>query len=346
MAPNVPANIILLDEINTLYERMAYGRHELKQYLETQPDRLTTPTMLLAAGMKAGDATFTVLSDYTQDKQVLLDVLEHHFPLYPWQTESMGMELNFSQIRERIGTAFGTLERVAKATEGHPGHKNLIWIGSGFPNIRMGDPANPIPQSVWNAIDQCENVLREARVTLYSVDPTGVRADGMNPTNLWQLKREFKNMAEDTGGRAYQYNDLDVAIGNDMREGAAFYTLSYRPTTDSMKAQKFRKIEVTVNRPALIATTSTGYYAQTGQDFLGLKNPKNRRNFDLAAAENSTIVYHGVTVSVAQSPADHDSFMVNVPTSDLAWTSIPGADQPHANAIVMASTFDRKGKES
>ena len=249
VAPNAPVNIILLDEFNTLYERMAYGRSELKRYLERQPDRLATPTMLLAAGMKAGVGTFTVLSDYTQDKQSLLNALQHHFPPYPWQAESMGIDLNFSQLNERIGTAFGTLERVAKATEGHAGHKNLIWIGNGFPNIMMGGPDNPIPEQVWNAIDQCENVLRDARVTLYSVDPTGVAADGPNPLNQWQFKREFMNMAEDTGGKAYQYNDLDVGIGSYTREGAAFYTLSYRPTTDSMKAQRFRKIVVTVNRP-------------------------------------------------------------------------------------------------
>jgi hypothetical protein len=50
---------------------------------------------------------------------LLLDVLKHHFPPYPFQAESMGMDLNLAQIPERIGTAFGTLERVAKATEGH-----------------------------------------------------------------------------------------------------------------------------------------------------------------------------------------------------------------------------------
>ena len=51
MAPDAPVNIILLDEFNTLFEDEAFARYSLKKYLEKQPDKLTTPTMLLAVGI-------------------------------------------------------------------------------------------------------------------------------------------------------------------------------------------------------------------------------------------------------------------------------------------------------
>ena len=79
LAPDAPVNIILLDEFNTLFEDEAFARYSLKKYLEKQPDKLNTPTMLLAVGIDK----FTVLNDYTQDKQAILNSLDHHFVEYP-----------------------------------------------------------------------------------------------------------------------------------------------------------------------------------------------------------------------------------------------------------------------
>ena len=125
LAPKAPVNIILLDEFNTRFEDMAFARYSLKKFLSTQPDKLTTPTMLLAVSLQ----NFTVLNDYTQNKQAILDSLDHHFVQYPWQAQQIMWRA------EIFATAFGSLMRVAEATEGHPGHKNMIWIGRGFPAV-------------------------------------------------------------------------------------------------------------------------------------------------------------------------------------------------------------------
>jgi VWFA-related protein len=122
LAPKAPVNIILLDEFNTRFEDMAFARYSLKKFLSTQPDKLAIPTMLLAVSLEQ----FTVLNDYTQNKQAILDSLDHHFVQYPWQARQI------SWRPEIFGTAFTSLMRVAEATEGHPGHKNMIWIGRVF----------------------------------------------------------------------------------------------------------------------------------------------------------------------------------------------------------------------
>ena len=79
LAPRAPVNIILLDEFNTRFEDMAFARYSLKKWLEKQPDKLTMPTMLIAVSL----TNFTVLKDYTQDKQAIIESLEHHFVAYP-----------------------------------------------------------------------------------------------------------------------------------------------------------------------------------------------------------------------------------------------------------------------
>ncbi|MDR3775354.1 MAG: VWA domain-containing protein [Terracidiphilus sp.] len=73
LAPRAPVDIILLDEFNTRFEDMAFARYSLKKYLEKQPGKLITPTMLIAVDLEH----FTVLRDYTQNKDEILSALDH-----------------------------------------------------------------------------------------------------------------------------------------------------------------------------------------------------------------------------------------------------------------------------
>ena len=130
--------------------RIWLARYSLKKFLEKQPDKLSTPTMLLAVNLQ----NFTVLQDYTQNKQAVIAALDHHFVAFPWQAH------NYSWVSERFTTAFGTLMRVAQATVGHPGHKNMIWIGRGFPALNFANLQVDASSRVDNAVQQCVNALR------------------------------------------------------------------------------------------------------------------------------------------------------------------------------------------
>ncbi len=291
LAPRAPVNIILLDEFNTRFEDMAFARYSLKKFLEKQPEKLSTPTMLIAVGLQK----FTVLHDYTQDKMAVLDALDHHFVSNPWQLQQG------TWIPDRFATAFGTLMRVAEATVGHPGHKNMIWIGRGFPALRFTNLQVDAEARVNNAVQECVNMLRDARVTLYAIDPAGVLADpavygfGAALDDPFGGNYQFNRMATATGGRAlYGRNDVDAEIGTSIRDGSSFYTLTYRPSNTSLDPQKFRRIRVTLDRPGLTATTREGYYLQHGPGRVDPQNPSRRLAFDLVSAGDSTMAYDGV----------------------------------------------------
>jgi len=79
LAPHAPVNIVLLDEFTTHFEDMAFARYSLKKWLEKQPAKLDTPTMLAAVDFEH----FTVLRDYTQNKDELIQALDHHFIANP-----------------------------------------------------------------------------------------------------------------------------------------------------------------------------------------------------------------------------------------------------------------------
>ncbi len=342
LAPRAPVNIILLDEFNTRFEDMAFARYSLKKFLEKQPGKLSTPTMLIAVGLQK----FTVLHDYTQDKMAILDALDHHFVSNPWQLQQG------TWIPDRFATAFGTLMRVAEATVGHPGHKNMIWIGRGFPALRFTNLQVDAEARVNNAVQECVNMLRDARVTLYAIDPAGVLADpavygfGAALDDPFGGNYQFNRMATATGGRAlYGRNDVDAEIGTSIRDGSSFYTLTYRPSNTSLDPQKFRRIKVTLDRPGLTATTREGYYLQHGPGRVDPQNPSRRLAFDLVSAGDSTMAYDGVPLTLVASPTDPEAFTIHIDSRALSWSTATETEPRHADVILMTTTFDKKGKE-
>jgi VWFA-related protein len=341
VAPRAPVNIILLDEFNTHFEDMAFARYSLKKYLGRESGKLSTPTMLIAVDLQH----FTVLRDYTQNKDEILSALDHHFVTYPWQAHQG------QWIGERYATAFLTLRRVAEAVVGHPGHKNMIWIGRGFPTRPVGVSLDTDTR-VENAVQQCVNELRDARVTLYTIDPAGVQ---VNPAEYGAAAAfndpfggnyEFNRLAKATGGRTlYGRNDVDAEIGTAIRDGSSFYTLTYRPQVPRTNLNKFYRIKVTVDRPGLTVITREGYYLQYGPGRVDPVNPSRRLLSDLAAADSSTMAYDGVPMTLEASPTDPYSFTVHVDGRGLAWTYATDTEPRHAEVVLLVSMFDKKDKE-
>ncbi len=343
VAPRAPVNIILLDEFNTRFEDMAFARYSLKKYLGKQSDRLTMPTMLIAVSLQK----FTVLQDYTEDKAAILTALDHHLVAYPWQVT------NGSWLSERYNQAFATLLRVAQATEGHRGHKNMIWIGRGFPTLNMANFPVDGRQRLENVVQETVNKLRDARVTLYTIDPAGVQT---NPYDYGQAAGEFdpfggdyqfNRLARATGGRTfYGRNDVDAEIDTSLRDGASFYTLVYRPESGAvLDRNKFRKISVTFDDPNLHAVTRLGYYPQRGPGRVDGEHPSRRLAFELGAADSSNMVYDGVPLTLTPDPADSDKFTVHVESKGLNWTAATDTEPRHAEVVLMATSFDKKNKE-
>jgi VWFA-related protein len=342
LAPRSPVNIILLDEFNTRFEDMAFAQYSLKKYLEKQPDHMVTPTMLIAVSLDK----FEVLRDYTQDKQVLLDSLKHHFSGSPWRNTSN------SWASERYATAFFTLRRVAEAVVGHQGHKNMIWIGRGFPALNFANT----PVDTQNRIDtyrqQCVNSLRDARVTLTTIDPAGLLVDpGVYGSaaafnDPFGGNYQFAQLAEATGGRTiYGRNDVDAQIGAAAQDGTNFYTLVYHPTDTSRDARKFRKIVVSVDRPGVTLTTREGYYLSYRPRQVDPKAPNRQLLADLGAAATSTMAYDGADINVTRSSTDPATFIVHVSARSLGWSYATGPDPiRHTDIVLVVTTFDKKGK--
>ena len=288
MEPDAPVTLIVLDEINTRFQDEAFARYSVKRFLDGQGDTLEHPTLLAAVDLNR----LTLLSDYTTSKKDLLSALDRHFTAYPWHTEGTSWQV------EQFDASFMALLEMAEATSGHPGHKSLLWIGRGFPPFDPSALTAPQSQALKQVIEACTNALRDARVSLYTLDPAGVSteppdldSDGFADDPFAQ-EVDFDAMARATGGHAFfGRNDVDKVIARSARDGASFYTLAYRPSVPRTDIVTFHNIRVVVKQPGLRAETREGYYSAVP---LMLRRPRTtdkqrelqRLNFAVAAREH------------------------------------------------------------
>jgi VWFA-related protein len=320
LEPNAPVSIIVLDELSTSFVDLAFARYSLQRYLGTQGDTLAQPTLLLAVDYK----NVKVLRDYTTSRKEVLDALEHHLAGY---TTAMQ---NPSFYGEQIDAAFGSLIGVAEATAGHAGHKNMIWVGRGFPIV---DPDYTTPETIQDFRDlvaTTTNLLRASRVTLYTVDPAGISAappqrDGsrLNANDPFASEFDFRTIAFVTGGQTFSdHNDVDRMIGESARDGRSFYTLSYRPPGTSEAAKSFRNIRIVVKNPELHVSTRQGYF-EGDVPVAPVREADGKYSksmlLDIGVASNSLLVYDGVPLTIVRDPAKADRFLLEMKAGARRW---------------------------
>ncbi len=351
LEPNAPVSILVLDEMNTRFEDEEFARYSLKRYLHGLGEILSQPTMLIAVDTDH----LMVLRDFTTSRAALLSALEHHLAAFPWSLPSGG------RAGERFNAAFASLMEIAEATSGHAGHKNMVWIGRGFPSIDMQTLPPDFADSLKDEIQTCTNLLRDARVTLYTVDPAGISvgpptldADGFE-LDPFGGQVNFNDMAKATGGRTFHNrNDVDALIGDSIRDGSDFYTLSYTPSNITADEKPFRSIHVVMKNKDLRATSRAGYYAPSSAAAAPSANPldsasaaasksSRRAIFDLTLAGSGTMVYDGLPFTIVRNAETPDSFDLHLAPSKIAWKA-DDAGKLTANIVLFVESFDRKGK--
>ena len=278
--------------------------------------------MLLASHFR----NIMVLRDYTTSRKEILDAIDKHFAGYNWQT------LNGAWKGEQINAAFSSLIGVAHATAGHPGHKNMVWVGRGFPSFRWDKLPLNTQEALKNAIANCANILRDARVTLYDIDPVGLTAapppvdqDGFYVDEPFGGQVDFDTMAQATGGQSFHgRNDVDRLIGAGVSDGETFYTLTYKPTIVTQDPKDFRHIQVLLTDRSLRATTREGYFATAApipaRTQRQRANPHAGLSFDIEIAGAGLMVYDGIPLTITRDPATPDKFHLHLSASS------PGLD--------------------
>lgn len=73
---------------------------------------------------------------------------------------------------ERFTLSLQALNSIGDALSSEPGTKLVLWIGPGWPMLRKSDAKSS--DQLYDSVIFFSNLLRKARIVLYSIDPTGV----------------------------------------------------------------------------------------------------------------------------------------------------------------------------
>src|ERR1017187_7079790 len=294
-----PLNILLLDDI--YYGDIGKVRLEAAHFIKNMAPG--TQVALLAMG-----ARLTVLQEPTTDPARLLKVV--NTIVDPFFQEGDGCEILIARNRAVIDQ----FKEIAAYLSGIKGRKNLIWINSGIPTLVFphappgGTPAlidtrseevNPPPPDIGSDplcpyfttnLHKTYDLLADAQVTVYPLDPSGVGTTAPTATGIKKIGHlAMDAVAEATGGVAFYGNNfLDELMVNAVNAGASYYTLSYIPP-DIRYDGRYHAIGIKVDRPNVHLLYRKGYNAEDAPE---TPNP-NRRPIEpahdaLAAAVSPT----------------------------------------------------------
>jgi VWFA-related protein len=269
-APDVPVKVILVvDAVNASFQVVASGLQEIRKFLGQNGGKLVLPVSMVLFSDSG-----TKQSESTRDGNALLAFLDKNESGLRSLTRSAG----FNGAVERLQLSLQALGSLVDAEAQVLGRKMVIWIGPGWP-VPSGPHVELNSQSqqvLFNSIVMLSTGLRQAHVTLYSVDPLGTADAGgfqtaryrdfikgvtaANHTQAGNLALQV--VAYQSGGRVLNSsNDIAGEIASCTTDANAFYVLSFDSAPPDGPIQ-YHGLEVKLDKPGLTARTRTGYYAQ------------------------------------------------------------------------------------
>lgn len=268
---NAPAELVLvIDAVNADRETVGAQRLELKKFLLRDGGKLELPMALVIFS----DSGTIVQNRFSRDGNAMAALCDHFYTGLPHSLRSQGLAGDL----ERFNKSMQAMTSLVASEETRPGRKLIIWFSAGWPWLSdpNADPSSKDRQRFFDAIVSTSAALRQARVTLYSIDPVGASNAGKFGTFSYKdyLKAVtapkhalpgnlgLQVLAVQSGGRVVNStNDLAGAIADCVKDADAYYVLSF-DAARAGQANEYHDLQVTVGKPGVTVRTRTGYYAQ------------------------------------------------------------------------------------
>lgn len=262
--------IFVVDAVNASLDTMNLERQQLDKFLHSTGPQLPVP----ASFVFFTETSTQIQPHSTRDTNELASILSANQTGF----RAVGRSAGFYGAAERTQLSIRALTQLAAYEAKQPGRKLAIWISPGWallsgPNMDLTAKDQAI---LFNTVVQLSGQLREARVTLYSIDPLGMSDVASGRTVYYKEflkgvpsanKADNGNLAlqvlaSQSGGRVLNSsNDIAGLLSSCVADAKAYYTLSFEsPRADH--ANEYHSLQVTVAKPGLNARTRTGYYAQ------------------------------------------------------------------------------------
>lgn len=324
---------------------------------ESQNDAASVPAgEMLAAGGRGGmDPSPGAREAYERTR----------FALNQFEAERISVATDL-----RASTTMEALSAIARAMAGYPGRKNLVWISGAFPLYITPHSTFSADRAYSALVSRTANLLSEAQVVVYPVDARGLvgvdltrmkvqergdfvritkqlgAAPPVQPEPVEDAQATMKQLAEDTGGRAYiNRNDIDRAVALSVADGSSYYTLAYYPENKKWDG-KFRELKVEVKRKGVQVRHRRGYWSS---DPLAVANDASLEQRELTSVlRNDPAPATGITFTARLEPPPAGAtaafpvdFLVDPGT--LSYEPLPDGRLRY-NLRFYIAAFDHQGK--
>jgi len=265
--------IVLVDEVNASFRSVAVERQQIQSFLKRDGGELPRPVSIAFLADKGA-----IMSDTaSQDGNSLSADLDQNKNALRTSVRSQG----FYGASDRLQLSLRTVGELAEHEATRPGRKLVIWISPGWallsgPNVELSSKNQ---QQIFRSIVALSGQLRQARITLYNIDPLGLADAGGLRTSYYRefLKGvrtpnqvHFGNLglqvlATQSGGLVLNSsNDVAEEIAKCVADANAFYVLSFEGLAGD-GPDDYHALDIKVDRPGVVARTRAGYYAQPEQ---------------------------------------------------------------------------------
>ena len=277
-----------------------------------------------------------------------------------------GAQVFYDENRRAVMT-LDALNSLGRILGGLPGRKNIIWVTGNLPfslvpeNRTMteaeleetlpsldtrrvgqhaaGSLAATFRQAHADEIRELAARLASEQVAIYPVD-----ARGLSISTAQDAQETMREMARETGGRAYvNQNEIKVGVERAFEDTSAAYTLGYYPENKKYDG-KYRQIKVKVKRDGVDAQYRRGYMAIDPTQTKGY-NPSQEIASALSDVAPSTLVGFSARVlppSANKSAKDKVGVDFLVDATTLSTEDASGGKK--LNVTFYAAVYSPAGK--
>jgi len=262
--------VMVIDAVNTNARTIALERSNIDKVLRAEAGRLAYP---LAIAIFTDTSTQILGGGFSADGNAIATQLDQN----QIALRDLGRSAGFYGATERWQLSLKALSQLAAGLASRPGRKAILWISPGWPllsgpNVELDSKQQT---QIFGNIVSLSTQLRQARITLYSVDPLGNgeyigRASyykefvkGVSkPSQVLAGDLGLPVLATQSGGVALNFNnDIAALLQECISDVAPYYEIFFEPALTD-KRDDYHELEIQVAKPGLTARTRQGYYAQ------------------------------------------------------------------------------------
>src|ERR1700683_57590 len=261
--------VLVIDAVNSGAERVGYERIQIDKFLRADGGHLAYPVALAVFT----DKGISIAAELSSDGNALSEALDKQ----DIAIRAIGRSAAFYGAAERLQYSLAALHQVTASLAPQPGRKIVLWVSPGWPLLSgpRVELSSKQQQQIFSDVVSFSTHLRQAGITLYSVNPAGatesiLRASyykdflkGVSkPNQVAAGNLGLPVLAVQSGGLALELNnDLTALLQECISDVAPYYEISF-DAAPVERPDEYHQLEIKLAKPGLTAHTRQGYYAQ------------------------------------------------------------------------------------